>query len=84
MTKILRLPQNWPVDVNYLEAEAFCNYKSKKLGLNITLPTEEMYICLRKNCGIKNEVNVTANVNFEHLALLFLLTNSNIMVFTML
>ena len=30
LTKILRLPQNWPVDVNYLEAEAFCNYKSKK------------------------------------------------------
>ncbi len=66
LTKTLRLPQNWPVDVNYLEAEAFCNYKSKKLALNITLPTEEMYICLRKNCGIKNEVNVTANVNFEH------------------
>ncbi len=66
LTKLLPLPLNWPVDVNYLEAEAFCSYKSKKLSSHITLPTEAMYKCLRENCGIKNEINVKANISFEH------------------
>ena len=66
ITKLLPLPLNWPVDVNFLEAEAFCNYKSEKLSRNITLPTEAMYKCLRENSGIKNTVHVEANINFEH------------------
>lgn len=66
LTKLLPLPLNWPADVNYLEAEAFCKYKSEKLELNISLPSEEMYRCLREKCGIKNEINVNANINFEH------------------
>jgi 5-histidylcysteine sulfoxide synthase/putative 4-mercaptohistidine N1-methyltranferase len=66
LTKILPLPLNWPVDVNQLEAEAFCNYLSKKLSLDITLPTEGMYRCLRENCGIKNEPQVNANLNFKY------------------
>ncbi len=66
ITKLLPLPLNWPADVNFLEAEAFCNYKSEKLSRNITLPTEAMYKCLRENSGIKNTVHVEANINFEH------------------
>ena len=66
LTKLIPLPLNWPVDVNYHEAKAFCNYKSKKLSKNISLPTEAMYNCLRKISGIKNEVEVNANINFEH------------------
>lgn len=66
ITKLLPLPLNWPVDVNYLEAEAFCNYKSKKLSLDITLPSEAMYRCLRERCGIENEINVEANINFAY------------------
>ncbi len=68
LTKILPLPLNWPVDINYLEAEAFCNYLSKKLSSNIILPSEAMYRCLRENCGIINEINVDTNINFEHYA----------------
>ena len=66
MTKIVPLPLNWPVETNYLEAEAFCNYKSKKLDLNITLPTEAMYQCLLEQCNIEDSLHVDANINFEH------------------
>ena len=65
LTDIRELPLNWPVEVNYLEAEAFCNWKSKKTGDIITLPTEAMYQRVREVCEIGNEVDVKANINFE-------------------
>jgi 5-histidylcysteine sulfoxide synthase/putative 4-mercaptohistidine N1-methyltranferase len=34
------LPENWPVEVNQLEAKAFCNWKAAKEGRPIRLPTE--------------------------------------------
>jgi 5-histidylcysteine sulfoxide synthase/putative 4-mercaptohistidine N1-methyltranferase len=34
------LPLNWPVEVNALEAAAYCRWLSHKLGLAIQLPTE--------------------------------------------
>ncbi len=43
LTQQIPLPLSWPVDVNYLEAEAFCSYKSEKTGKLITLPTEAMW-----------------------------------------
>lgn len=43
LTREIELPLSWPVDVNFLEAEAFCNYKSQKIGKLITLPTEAMW-----------------------------------------
>ncbi len=66
LTKIIPLPLNWPVDVNYLEAEAFCRYKSKKLSKNIALPTEANYMCLRKRCDIQEEIDTPANINFKY------------------
>jgi len=66
LTKIFPLPLNWPVDVNFLEAEAFCNYLRDKLSLDITLPTEAMQRCLRDECIIKNEINVEANIGFKY------------------
>lgn len=47
MTRQIPLPLNWPVEVNYLEAEAFCNWKSQKLGVTLQLPTEDEYLRLR-------------------------------------
>ena len=35
------MPWDWPVEVNYLEAKAFCTWKSAQLGKPIRLPTEE-------------------------------------------
>jgi 5-histidylcysteine sulfoxide synthase/putative 4-mercaptohistidine N1-methyltranferase len=44
----IRLPLNWPVEVNYLEAKAFCNWKSDKEAKGyIRLPTEGEWLILR-------------------------------------
>lgn len=40
MTEEFKMPWSWPVDVNYLEAKAFCNWKAARTGHAIRLPTE--------------------------------------------
>ncbi len=40
------LPLNYPVDINVYEAEAFCKYKSIKLGYEVRLPSEDEYYAL--------------------------------------
>ncbi|MBD3789040.1 MAG: 5-histidylcysteine sulfoxide synthase [Campylobacterales bacterium] len=47
MTREIGLPLGWPVEVNYLEAEAFCAFMSEQTGLKLTLPTEDEYFRLR-------------------------------------
>jgi len=47
LSREIPLPMNWPVEVNCLEAEAFCRWKSQKEGTNIVLPTEDEYHRLR-------------------------------------
>ena len=37
----IAMPWNWPVEVNYLEAKAFCNWKSEQSGSSIRLATED-------------------------------------------
>ncbi len=66
LTKIISLPLDWPVEVNCLEAEAFCRYKSEKLSKNITLPTEAQYYRLREVCNLPNEVIQNANINHQY------------------
>ncbi len=41
------MPWNWPVEVNQLEAKAFCNWKSEATGKKLRLPTEEEWYYLR-------------------------------------
>ena len=66
LTTIMDFPMDWPVDVNFLEAEAFCKYLSKKSGKNITLPSEAMYNRLRDISGVADEPKEgSANINFE-------------------
>ncbi len=43
VNRIISLPLNYPVDVNFYEAEAFCKYKSSKLGYEVRLPSEDEY-----------------------------------------
>ena len=40
MASEIEMPWNWPVEVNYLEAKAFCNWLSDKTGKTLRLPTE--------------------------------------------
>ena len=63
------LPLDWPVDVNALEAEAFCRYKSLKEGVNYTLPSEAEYNVLLQKAGIESVFVIpNANLNFNHYA----------------
>lgn len=66
LTKIIPMPLNWPVEVNCLEAEAFCRYKSEKLSKKITLPTEAQYYRLREVCNLPKEVTDNANINHQY------------------
>jgi len=41
LDRIIKLPLNWPVEVNQLEAKAFCNWKSEKENKNLRLISED-------------------------------------------
>ena len=56
MLSEMPLPLDWPVDVNYHEAKAFCNYKSEKTGQLIRLPTENEWFRLRDFSGVNQPV----------------------------
>ena len=49
LTDEIPLPLNWPVEVNQLEAKAFCNWKAEQLQRPIRLPTEAEWYLLRQN-----------------------------------
>ena len=67
LTSQIKMPKNFPVDVNSLEAEAFCRYKSLKDGIEYSLPSEAEYEAICKDVGIDNIVNYgEANFNFLH------------------
>jgi 5-histidylcysteine sulfoxide synthase/putative 4-mercaptohistidine N1-methyltranferase len=65
------MPWNWPVEVNYLEAKAYCNWKTTREGKTFRLPTEAEWYCLASYCEIPDETewNVApGNINLEHFA----------------
>ncbi len=65
------LPMDWPVEVNCLEAEAFCRYKSEKEGRQYRLPTEAQWQVMAERSTAVTEGRLddrTANVNFNHYA----------------
>ncbi len=47
MLEVIDMPWDWPVDINYLEAAAFCRWKSDVTGKHIRMPTEAEWYCLR-------------------------------------
>ncbi len=47
MLDIIDMPMDWPVDLNYLESKAFCNWKAEKTGTSIRMPTEAEWRHLR-------------------------------------
>lgn len=71
LSKIIDMPQDWPVDVNALEAQAFCRYKSQKDGVNYALPSETEYELVYKKANLKDVPELhesRANINFYHYA----------------
>jgi 5-histidylcysteine sulfoxide synthase/putative 4-mercaptohistidine N1-methyltranferase len=49
------MPWDWPVEVNQLEAKAFCNWKTDTSGRRVRLPTEEEWYRLLDVTGIKDQ-----------------------------
>ncbi|MFW3343698.1 5-histidylcysteine sulfoxide synthase [Aliarcobacter butzleri] len=59
INRVVPLPLNYPVDVNFYEAEAFCKYKSEKLGFEVRLPSEDEYYRLYDFVDAQNkEANI--------------------------
>lgn len=67
----ISMPWDWPVEVNYLEAKAFCNWKAQTTGLPIRLPTEDEWYRLRELQPIPDQPDwqrAPGNINLEHWA----------------
>lgn len=66
------MPWNWPVEVNYLEAKAFCNWKTKKTGKTYRLPSEAEWMRLYEYADIPDQLDwegaAPGNINLEHFA----------------
>lgn len=71
MAREIDMPWDWPVEVNYLEAKAFCNWKATTSGLPIRLPTEDEWYRLRDLHQIPDQPwweRAPGNLNLEHWA----------------
>ena len=71
MAEVIDMPWNWPVEVNYLEAKAFCNWKSDQTGRLIRLPSEDEYDRLLAQVDIPDQPwwgVAPGNINLEHFA----------------
>ncbi|NLE38957.1 MAG: 5-histidylcysteine sulfoxide synthase, partial [Pirellulaceae bacterium] len=71
MARIIDMPWNWPVEVNCLEAKAFCNWLAAKTGRPLRLPTEAEWYRLRDAHDIPDQPywqKAPGNLNLEHWA----------------
>lgn len=70
MTEEITMPWDWPVTVNYLEAKAFCNWKSAQSGQPVRLPTEDEWQRLFDHVELSNpdENRCQANLHLDHAA----------------
>jgi len=69
MLQEIPMPWSWPVEVNCLEARAFCRWKSEREGQTFRLPTEEEWYRLRAVAGVPDVgewVTAPGNTDLEH------------------
>ncbi len=71
IASVIPMPWNHPVEVNYLEAKAFCNWMALCNGKAIRMPTEAEWYCLR-DAHISSDQpyweKAPGNINLEHYA----------------
>lgn len=66
MTEVVSMPWDWPVEVNYHEAHAFCQWKSAQTGLIVRLPTEDEWYRLYAVSGVAEvPANSAAQANLH-------------------
>ena len=70
MLELIDMPWDWPVDICYLEAKAFCNWKSETTGLHIRMPTEAEWHALRESVDTDQPYwsQAPGNINLEYYA----------------
>jgi len=71
MAREIAMPWDWPVEVNQLEAKAFCNWKARQTGLPIRLPTEDEWYLLHDRHEIPDQPywdKAPGNINLEYWA----------------
>ena len=68
MTEEIPMPWDWPVEVNYHEAKAFCNWKKSETGASVRLPTEDQWYRLYDTAGLTDigEKVANANLHLDH------------------
>ena len=68
MLEEIAMPWDWPVEVNFLEAKAFCNWKAAQTGHPVRLPTEAEWYQLRATVDTDQPYwdEAPGNVNLEH------------------
>lgn len=68
MLEEIPMPWDWPVEVNYHEAKAFCNWKSAQTGESIRLPSEDEWYRLYDHVGLnpKRPLPLEANIALQH------------------
>jgi 5-histidylcysteine sulfoxide synthase/putative 4-mercaptohistidine N1-methyltranferase len=71
MTEEIPMPWDWPAEVNYHEAKAFCNWKAANSGQPYRLPTEDEWYRLYDMAGVSELLpaeSAPANIHLDHFA----------------
>ncbi len=71
MTEEIAMPWDWPAEVNYHEAKAFCQWKAQQTGFAVRLPSEDEWYRMYDFAGVvavaKDQV-AAANIHLDHAA----------------
>ena len=70
MAEVVPMRWDWPAEVNYHEAKAFCAWKAEQTGETVRLPTEDEWYRLAEVSGLEelNETPAAANIHLDHFA----------------
>ncbi len=71
MLEEIAMPWDWPVEVNYHEAKAFCNWKKELTGQPVRLPTEDEWYRLYEEAGLAEipcDMPASSNIHLDHYA----------------
>lgn len=65
MLEMIPMPWDWPVEVNYHEAKAFCTWQSVQTGEHIRLPTEDEWYRLYEVTELNQHAACPTNANIQ-------------------
>ena len=70
LLQVIDMPWDWPVDISWLEAKAFCNWKSEQTGTLIRMPSEAEWYALRNTLDTDQPFweRAPGNINLEYYA----------------